>query len=116
MTSPSDRFTASARKQHHLSQDKEALAVLAMNDAAITSGQGLFFYLPELCKTCSNGNVKIESYVPNLLYAKKTWTHGEINIYMERTCLQMPLTLAPLIVPTRVARFLSGRLLLMHVP
>jgi len=89
MTQPSDRINASADRVVNLSLDKEALAVLALNDAAVRSKQGQFLYLPEfapltpLKEKCTNGQAHSETRVPNLLYAHHLWTELETRTYCQ---------------------------------
>jgi len=86
MTQPSDRINASADRVVNLPLDKEALAVLALNDAAVRSKQGQFFYLPEVAPVkgkWANGEVHSETGVPNLLYAHHLWTEHEAIAYWQ---------------------------------
>ena len=86
MMCPTGRIKASAERVLNLSKDKEALAVLALNDAAVRSRKGRFFYLPESTKPyekCSNSFVKIESIVPKLLYSHHQWSDQESEEYWQ---------------------------------
>ena len=82
----SDRIKTSAERAMNLSRDKEALAVLALNDAAARDRQGRFYYLP-VCSApnqrCLDGQLKFESIVPNLLYVHHSWTEGEAKGYWQ---------------------------------
>lgn len=88
MTNCRDRIQASAERVLNLAKDKEALAVLALNDAAVTSREGKFFYLPESRDSRGKqpaGPVMMQSVVPRLLYTNHLWTEQETKAYWQNS-------------------------------
>lgn len=86
MTNFLDRIQASAERALQLTKDKEARAVLALNDAAVNSREGKFFYLPESKDPGGNrpaGPVTMPSTIPRLLYTNHLWTDQETKAYWQ---------------------------------
>ncbi|KAL6721523.1 hypothetical protein ACLMJK_000627 [Lecanora helva] len=79
-----ERIKASIDKAQSLPRDLEAFAILGMNDACVQRGFGQFFYLPEYSDTkqrCVDGQWRLESIIPNLLYARCEWNSEAQKAY-----------------------------------
>lgn len=88
MVEPLDRMRASTHRIPHPIEDKEAFAVLALNDAAAGSRKGRFYYLPESSeppgiRRNQREPIVMKSIVPRLLYANYEWKHDEVENYVE---------------------------------
>lgn len=83
-----DRIKASTDRIPHPTLDKEAFAVLALNDATARSRKGRFYYLPESSKPLKipmhqHEPVVMKSIVPRLLYVDYEWTKSEGEHYVK---------------------------------
>ena len=78
-----DRTKAALGRIPDISTDKEAAAVLVLNDAAARLGLGRYYYLPESKEPCKNqkGCVALHSVVPRLMYTPTKWRKSEIDAY-----------------------------------
>lgn len=78
-----NRTKAALDRTPHILLDKEAAAVLALNDAAARLGLGRYYYLPESKQPRKNqkGCVALHSVVPRLMYTASKWRKSEIDEY-----------------------------------
>ncbi len=86
----SDRIKAATARVPDRKQDKEAFAVLALNNAAARSRKGRFYYLPESREPPEihekqHQPVITESVVPRLLYVDHEWTNKDCEDYWQGT-------------------------------
>ena len=79
---PLDRIIQSSwRRSLFPDKNIEASTILALNDAAVRSGKGVFLFLPELYCEVHGNQVVLTSDVPCVLYAPETWEAGTIELY-----------------------------------